>query len=75
MLHKCTHMLFSSHDSTEVSCQAGLWCVRLSACSTWPVCDKGMWSALGKKKKGKEKAFKVVFGVPALHSQQAADFL
>lgn len=41
---------FSPHDSTGVSCQAVFWCVRLSACSTWPVCDKGMWSAEGKKK-------------------------
>lgn len=44
--------------------------VLLSACSTWPVCDKGMWRA-----KEKKKAFKVVFGVSALPCQQAADFL
>lgn len=66
-----THAFFS-HDSTGVSCQAVFWSVLLLACSAWPVCDKGMWRAEEEKKK---KAFKVVFGVPALPSQQAADFL
>lgn len=40
---------FSSHDSTGVSCQAVFWSALLSACSTWPVCDKGMWRAKEKK--------------------------
>lgn len=56
---------FSSHDSTGVSCQAF---------SFQPVAH-GLSVIKGCGVQKKKKAFKVVFDVPALPSQQAADFL